>query len=367
MNDVFLLKKLDERKQQHALRKLVLPAARIDFCSNDYLGIVHHRLIEKHQASHYAGHSFRHGATGSRLISGNYALLEETEQQIAAFHQAAAGLLYNSGYDANVGLLSCVPQRGDTIMYDYLSHASLRDGIRLSFAQAFSFRHNDPDDLEKKLRSATGTIFVVTESVFSMDGDVAPLAEISALCHRYGAHLIVDEAHAIGVAGPQGVGLVQQLGLQDACFARINTFGKAVGCHGAIVLGSAVLRDYLVNFSRSFIYSTAMPESSAAAIRSAYAIFPGMEAERAHLHQLIQIFQQAACTWERLPSATPIQVIMAPGNDRVKQLAEKIQAAGLDVRPIMYPTVPAGKERLRIVLHAFNTSEEVEQLIQLLQ
>jgi 7-keto-8-aminopelargonate synthetase and related enzymes len=367
MNDVFLLKKLHERQQQHAFRRLELPAARIDFCSNDYLGIVHHRLIEKHQASRYAGQSFRHGATGSRLISGNYPLLQETEAQIAAFHQAVAGLLYNSGYDANVGLLSCVPQRGDTILYDYLSHASLRDGIRLSFAQAFSFRHNDLDDLEKKLRGAGGHIFVVTESVFSMDGDMAPLAEMSALCLRYGAYLIVDEAHATGVVGPQGVGLVQQLGLQDACFARVNTFGKAVGCHGAIVLGSAVLRDYLINFSRSFIYSTAMPESSAAAIRSAYAVLPGMEAERAHLRELIDLFQQASCAWEKLPSATPIQVIMAPGNDRVKQLAEKIQKAGMDVRPIMYPTVPAGKERLRIVLHAFNTREEVERLINLLQ
>jgi 8-amino-7-oxononanoate synthase len=149
MNDDFLLKKLDERHQQNAFRRLVLPAARIDFCSNDYLGIVHEQLIEKHQAKH-----FRHGATGSRLLSGNYPLLEETEKQIAAFHEAEAGLLYNSGYDANVGLLSCVPQRGDTIIYDYLSHASLRDGIRLSFAQAFSFRHNDLDDLEKKLKSA---------------------------------------------------------------------------------------------------------------------------------------------------------------------------------------------------------------------
>jgi 8-amino-7-oxononanoate synthase len=178
--------------------------------------------------------------------------------------------------------------------------------------------------------------------------------------------LIVDEAHATGVVGPQGAGLVQQLGLSPACFARINTFGKAVGCHGAIVLGSARLRDYLVNFSRSLIYSTAMPESSAAAIRSAYAVFPGMEAERAHLQQLIQGFQQADCAWEKLPSQTPIQVIVVPGNDRVKQVAEKIQGAGLDVRPIMYPTVPAGKERLRIVLHAFNTREELEKLLSLL-
>lgn len=362
MNDDFLLKKLHERKQQNAFRALALPGKKTDFCSNDYLGIVHNGLI----GQHLAGQPFRHGATGSRLLSGNYLLIEETEKQVAAFHQAAAGLIFNSGYDANLGLLSSVPRRGDTIIYDYLSHASLRDGIRLSFARAFSFRHNDLNDLEKKLKTATGTIFVVTESVFSMDGDTAPLTAISDLCERYGAQLIVDEAHATGVTGVQGAGLVQQLNLASKCFARINTFGKAVGCHGAIVLGSVRLRDYLVNFSRSFIYSTALPESSTAAIRSAYAIFPGMQAERTYLQQLIGWFQQAACLYEKLPSETPIQIIVVPGNDQVKKLAGTLQAAGLDVRPILYPTVPAGRERLRIVLHAFNTREELQQLMQLL-
>lgn len=362
MNDDFLLKKLNERKQQNAFRQLTLSGKPTDFCSNDYLGIVHNRLIEKQ----LSGRSFRHGATGSRLLSGNYPLIEDTEKQIAAFHQAPAALMYNSGYDANLGLLSSVPQRGDTIIYDYLSHASLRDGIRLSFAQSFSFRHNDLEDLEKKLRTATGTIFVVTESVFSMDGDMAPLTAISDLCERYGAQLIVDEAHATGVVGTQGEGLVQHLSLQAKCFARVNTFGKAVGCHGAVVLGSGLLRDYLINFSRSFIYSTALPESSVAAIRSAYELFPAMHAERQHLQQMIAWFQQADCSYGKLPSETPIQIIIVPGNDQVKKLAGTLQAAGLDVRPILYPTVPAGKERLRIVLHAFNTAAELQQLMRLL-
>ena len=154
-----------------------------------------------------------HGSTGSRLLAGNYELIEETENLIAKFHDAEAGLIFNSGYDANVGLLSCVSQRGDTIIYDYLSHASLRDGIRLSFAQAFSFLHNDLDDLEKKLKVAVGNIFVVTESVFSMDGDFAPLKDISLLCEKYNASLIIDEAHATGVVGEKGVGLVQHLNL----------------------------------------------------------------------------------------------------------------------------------------------------------
>jgi 8-amino-7-oxononanoate synthase len=365
MNDSFLLKKLNERQQQNAFRRLLLPNGKTDFCSNDYLGIVHNGLIEKKLGE--AATDYKHGSTGSRLLAGNYPLVEETEKMLATFHAAEAGLIFNSGYDANLGLLSCVPQRGDTIIYDYLSHASLRDGIRLSFAQSFSFRHNDPEDLEKKLQAATGTIFVVTESVFSMDGDKAPLTAISALCEQYGAHLIVDEAHGTGVVGEQGEGLVQQLKLQAACFARVHTFGKAVGCHGAIVLGSERLRNYLINFSRSFIYSTALPEASAAAIRCAYELLPNMHAERAHLQQLVNTFQQANTSYEKLVSDTPIQIVIIPGNDQVKKVAVDLQTAGLDVRAILYPTVPAGKERLRIVLHAFNTMNELQRVIESLR
>jgi 8-amino-7-oxononanoate synthase len=365
MNDSFLLKKLDERQQQNAFRRLLLPNGKTDFCSNDYLGIVHNQLIEKKLAEN--AQPYKHGSTGSRLLAGNYALVEETEKILAAFHAAEAGLIFNSGYDANLGLLSCVPQRGDTIIYDYLSHASLRDGIRLSFAQSFSFRHNDLEDLEKRLQAATGTIFVVTESVFSMDGDKAPLVAISALCEQYGAQLIVDEAHATGVVGGQGEGLVQQLNLQSQCFARVHTFGKAVGCHGAIVLGSERLRNYLINFSRSFIYSTSLPEASVAAIRCAYELFPQMHTERAHLQQLINTFQQAVINCEKLVSDTPIQIVIVPGNDQVKKVAGELQTAGLDVRAILYPTVPSGKERLRIVLHAFNTTKELQGVIETLK
>src|SRR5579871_2686507 len=231
MNDDFLNKKINERKAQNAFRQLRLPEGKIDFCSNDYLGIVKNDLIGRRSSD--VGH--RLGSTGSRLLSGNYLLIEETEKQIAIFHEAEAGLIFNSGYDANVGLLSCIPQRGDTIIYDYLSHASIRDGIRLSFAESFSFAHNRLDDLEKKLKVSKGNVFVVTESVFSMDGDCAPLNEIVSLCEKYNAHLILDEAHATGVVGEKGEGLAQHLGLHEKFFARMHTFGKAVGCHGAIV------------------------------------------------------------------------------------------------------------------------------------
>jgi 8-amino-7-oxononanoate synthase len=364
MQEGFLLNKLEERKAQNAFRQLQLPSGKTDFCSNDYLGIVRNRKLEESLSASIM--SYDHGSTGSRLLAGNSLLAEETESFLAAFHDAGAGVIFNSGYDANLGLLSSVPQRGDTIIYDYLSHASLRDGIRLSFAQSFSFRHNDLDDLEKKLQAATGNIFVVTESVFSMDGDMAPLQEIVVLCERHNANLIVDEAHATGVTGAKGEGLVQHLNLQSKCFARVHTFGKAVGCHGAIVLGSDLLRNYLVNFSRPFIYSTALPESSLAAIRASYGLFPEMNTERDHLQQLINLFQQEDCGYQKLISSTSIQVVIIPGNDPVKEVAATLQQAGMDVRPILYPTVPKGGERLRIVLHAFNSMQEVQQLTSLL-
>jgi 8-amino-7-oxononanoate synthase len=365
MNQEFLNKRLEERKQHHAYRQLRLPDGKIDFCSNDYLGIVRNDLLSGPLTiDHRPLGVFKHGSTGSRLLAGNYALLGETEKIISAFHDAEAGLIFNSGYDANMGILGCVPQRGDTIIYDYLSHASIRDGIRLSFAQAFSFAHNDMESLEQKLKVAGGNIFVVTESVFSMDGDIAPLKEITSLCEKYNALLIVDEAHATGVIGEKGEGLVQHVNLQQKCFARIHTYGKAAGCHGAIVLGSENLRNYLINFSRPFIYTTALPETSVRAIRKAYEVFPLMTGERNHLQQLVSYFQSSTINFERLTSTTPIQGIVVPGNEHVKNLSWHLQSNNLDIRPILYPTVPKGGERLRIVLHAFNTMEEIQLLIE---
>ena len=362
MKEDFLHKKLDERKTQNAYRELKLAEGMIDFCSNDYLGLS--RLL---QADSPSNGSVKHGSTGSRLLAGNYPLINETEELIAAFHATPAALIFNSGYDANIGLLSCVPQRGDTIMYDYLSHASIRDGIRLSFAESFSFPHNNLDELEEKLKKTTGNKFVVTESVFSMDGDLAPLAEMVTICERYGAHLIVDEAHATGVIGKKGEGLVQELNLQSHCFARIHTFGKALGCHGAAVLGSAALRNYLINFSRAFIYTTSLPESSVRAIRMSYELFPHMHAERDQLRKLVGEFQQSSMKFKKQQSNTPIQAVIVPGNEEVKDVAGQLQAKQFDIRPILYPTVPANSERLRIVLHAFNTMEQIRSLTGSLQ
>ncbi len=358
--DDFLNKKINERKENHSFRQLHLPDNKVDFCSNDYLGIVTHSIFNIQHST------FKTGSTGSRLLSGNYPLIEEVEKQIASFHQSEAALIFNSGYDANIGLLSSVAQKGDTILYDHLCHASIRDGIRLSFAHAFSFAHNDLIDLQKKLTHATGTVFIVTESVFSMDGDLCPLAELVAIAEIHKAHLIIDEAHATGIIGGKGEGLVQHLQCQDKVFARVHTFGKACGCHGAVVLGSKLLRDYLINFARSLVFSTALPEQSVMMIKMSYETFPEMKEERLHLQKLINQFQSATIRFEKWPSVTAIQIVIIPGNADVKKIAASLQKNNLDVRAILYPTVPKGKERLRIVLHAFNKEEEVERLVSLL-
>ena len=306
-NDNFLNAKLNQRIASNALRKLKLPGNLIDFCSNDYLGIVKNRLLKT------AATNLATGSTGSRLLAGNYELIENVEQQIALFHQAENALIFNSGYDANIGLLSCVPQRGDTVLYDYLCHASIRDGIRLSFAQNHSFLHNDTADLEKKLQAAKGNIFIVTESVFSMDGDVAPLAELVAIAAKYKAHLIVDEAHATGIIGNNGEGLVQQLNLQNNIFARVHTFGKACGCHGAAVLGSNKLKDFLINFARSFVYSTSLPAAAIAIISEAYKTFPTLHKEREQLHQLINLFNETPIIYPKINSQSAIQAVVISG------------------------------------------------------
>lgn len=358
MKEDFLKKKLDERESAGALRTLKVAEGMIDFCSNDYLGL-----------ANLSGENYpelKSGSTGSRLLAGNFKLIEDVEKEIAVFHDASSGLIFNSGYDANLGLLSAVPQKSDTILYDSLSHASIRDGVRLSFAQSFAFQHNDLSDLEKKLQRATGQSFVVTESVFSMDGDKAPLVEMAALCEKYGAALIVDEAHATGVIGNWGEGLVQLLGLQSRCFARIHTFGKALGCHGAIVLGSESLRSYLINFARSFVYTTALPPTAIATIRSAYKRMSTMQEQRTALLGLIELFQSSSTRFEKITSETPIQAIIIPGNDKVKEMATSLQSYGFDIRPILYPTVPLNRERLRVVLHSFNSKKEVQDLLNLL-
>ena len=245
--DTFFLEILQKRKDQSLFRSLRTANSLIDFCSNDYLGFARSQNLEERiqQETNKLVADGLHliGATGSRLLAGNYAYTESLEQSIAAFHKTEAGLIFNSGYDANVGVLASIPQKGDYLITDELIHASMIDGARLSYATRYKFAHNNIDDLEKKIKNclsqaADARIFVAVESVYSMDGDTAHLAEIAQICEQYKALLIVDEAHATGVFGKNGWGLVNELNLEKQVFARIVTFGKALGCHGAVVLGS---------------------------------------------------------------------------------------------------------------------------------
>ena len=359
MDEDFLNDKRDLRTKEGVYRSLTTNKG-IDFCSNDYLGIVTNGLIRPDRINQATASHF--GSTGSRLISGNSQLFENTEKLIAEFHQSEAALIFNSGYDANLGLISCIATRIDTIVYDKLSHASLRAGIRLSAARSFSFDHNSPDDLRLKLKQASGRVFVVTESLFSMDGDLAPLNELATICDQYGALLIVDEAHATGIIGVRGEGWVQHCQLEQRCFARVVTFGKALGCHGAAVLGSRSLRDYLVNFSRSFIFTTAMPAINVSAIAEAYAVFPHLAEERQKLNSLVKQFRVQTRSISSTTMNTPIQAVMIPGNEQVRKIATALQSRGLDTRPILSPTVPPGTERIRIVIHSFNTAEQITML-----
>ena len=361
----FLQQKLNERKEQNRLRKLTYSNLPIDFCSNDYLGLA--RSKELHSSIEIEINclsNFKNGATGSRLLSGNYLYTEETEQYIAKFHSTSAALLFNSGYDANVGLLSSIPQRGDTIITDELIHASLIDGARLSNAERFRFKHNNVADLEQKLKNAKGLPYVVIESIYSMDGDTAPLTEICKLCDKYQANLIVDEAHAIGVFGDKGKGLVQQLGLEEKIFARIVTYGKALGTHGAAILGSTDLRNYLINFARSFIYTTAAPLHQVVAIKCAYQLLAQHNFQQQLANKIEYYNEQIESTSvARIKSNSCIQTILFKDDLTAKKAATYLQNKGFDVRAILSPTVPEGQERLRICLHLYNTEAEIKNLI----
>lgn len=353
---------LDKRKKENAFRELKTNQQLVDFCSNDYLGFAKESAI--HQTNQ---HLENYGATGSRLISGNHPINEEVEAYLANFYKTEAALIFNSGYNANVGLFQCLPQRTDTIIYDEYIHASIRDGIKLSNAKNFSFEHNNLDALENKLKQASGLIYVAVESIYSMDGDQAPLQEITQLCKKYNAALIVDEAHAVGIFG-NGLGLVAELNLENDVFARVITFGKAFGGHGAAVLGRKSLREYLINYSRAFIYTTALPLTSILTIKNAHEFLLQHLSRIDELKELINYFNNSTSNFQ-LPtsnSTSAIHCLIIPGNTEVKQLANKIQEHGFDVRPILSPTVPKGKERLRICLHSFNTKEQIDRIMPLL-
>ncbi len=359
----FLKNKLHERQQSGTYRELRPENGLTDFCSNDYLGFARSAVLKQSIINEVNTHPLSlNGAAGSRLLSGNIQYAEDLEQQIAIYHQSEAGLLFNSGYDANLGLLSSLAQRGDTIILDELVHASIIDGARLSYANRYSFRHNDLESLETKLKLSKGNCYVAVESVYSMDGDVSPLVEILSLTEKYNAALIVDEAHAVGLY-PRG--LVCELSLQQRIFARVITFGKALGSHGAIVLGSNDLRKYLINFARSFIYTTAAPFHQLAAIKMAYQLLEDSRETIISLKKNIELFKQQVSTGKNfilLNSDSAIQCIVLKSNEMAREAAKQLQMNNFDVRPILSPTVAQGTERVRICLHSFNTENELTLL-----
>ena len=367
-------KNLEKRKSKGTFRELKFSNCLVDFSSNDYLGFSRSQTISMRAGElveEYPG--LRNGAGGSRLLTGNHFLYSPTEDIIARFHKAEAALIFNSGYDANLGFFSAVPGKGDLIVYDELIHASIRDGIMLSPAKAVKFAHNNVDDLKKKINrlknDILGDIFLVTESVFSMDGDSPNLQELVVFAEENECFLIVDEAHAAGV---KGAGLIAEAGFEDKVFARLVTFGKAFGAHGAAILGSRELKDYLVNFARSLIYSTALPPHSIATIIAAYEELQDngrIEVEK--LQENIRYFKaevsKKGFQEHFLESVSAIHCCILPGNQKVRSASVELANSRFDVRPILSPTVPEGMERLRICLHSFNSKAEIAELTEVLK
>ena len=395
--EITLQKKLESRCLNSTLRKLTTtPPGAVDFSSNDFLSLstsaqLRSAFLTELTCRGPGGEAFPLGSGGSRLLDGNSHYADALEREIAAFHGAASGLLWNSGFDANAGVFACVPQPGDVIVYDELIHASVHDGMKLSRATTrVPFAHNCVEGLRTVLERrmaedqglATGrsNVFIAVESVYSMDGDLAPLAEVVALVDellpRKNAHIIVDEAHATGVIGPHGRGLVSQLGLENRIFARLHTFGKALACSGAIVLCSPLVRSYLINYARPLIYTTFMPFLNLAAIKASYSLLESgaTAALVAHMQNLVlQLHTQLRQMVLRLRRLRAIDELLrvaptCPGSpifslltNHPRSLAKYCQNGGFVVRAVVPPTVPT--RRVRVCLHAGNSSEDVKRLV----
>jgi 8-amino-7-oxononanoate synthase len=338
----------------------------LNLCSNDYLGLADNQELKR---ALIAGieRTRRVGSTGSRLLSGHGPEWQEIEEDFARFAGAEAALFFSSGYAANMGLLSSVLRRDDVAFSDELNHASLIDGIRLSNARRVVFAHCDLQSLERALerhQAKRCRKLIVTESVFSMDGDVAPLAEMLALAECYGAGLVVDEAHATGVHGPEGRGLVAALGAERRVFAVVHTCGKALASAGAFVCGPAALRRYLINRARTFLFSTALPPYFAHQIRAALHLARGMERERAALLETAANFAAALRRAGFDTRATCSQIIpVVLGEDAAAlRVSDALVSAGFAVRAVRPPTVPEGKSRLRLSLTSRVAPAELERL-----
>ncbi|CAM1359718.1 8-amino-7-oxononanoate synthase [Tenacibaculum sediminilitoris] len=363
-----LYQKLTQRVTQNSLRTLGEKNSLVDFSSNDYLGFAKSEVIFNKTHQFLTNNKLKvNGATGSRLLSGNHELYIIVEKQLAKLHNTETALIFNSGYDANIGFFASLPQRGDIILYDELIHASIRDGIQLSNAKSFKFKHNNIKDLKEKLlrfaQDNKSEIYVVTESVFSMDGDSPDLATMSEVINKHdNVHLIVDEAHALGVFN---LGLIQELQLENSVFARIVTFGKGLGCHGAAILGSRQLQQYLINFARSFIYTTGLSPHSLATIKIAYKELIINNSQELLLQNIQHFIKESnRLQLNFIKSNSAIHCCIFSGNKHVKNIALQLQQKGFDVKPILPPTVPAHQERLRFCLHSYNSKEEITNVLE---
>ncbi|PGH08208.1 8-amino-7-oxononanoate synthase [Blastomyces parvus] len=384
---------LDEREAKGRRRRLqVAPLAAVDFSSNDFLSLSTSALFRSHFLQSLARESSLHSlaSKGSRLLDGNSTYAEELERFVASFHNAESGLLFNSGYDANLSIFSCIPQPGDVILYDELIHASAHDGMRLSRAsRKIPFKHNSVDDFFRIAQSlvqedpliALGekNVLVAVESLHSMEGDIAPIVELLEIIKTVfptgNGYMIVDEAHSTGVFGPRGAGIVQELGVENRIFIRVHTFGKALASHGAIVLCSHLTRDYLINYARSLIYTTAMGMPSLVSTRAVYELMNQGVTETLSL-QLHGLVRYMATKLKGLQQSDPLILTIRHQNrspifclqtSMPRKLASFLQAEGQIVRAIVPPTVPKGTERVRVCMHARNTHEEIDKLIELIQ
>ena len=360
---------LTSLKSQDQLRRL--DAIRgVNLSSNDYLGLAADPRLRQAVVSALAA-GIPVASTGSRLLSGNSDIWEQLESEITRFMGVEAVLYFNSGYSANVGVLSALIRPGDVVFSDAANHASIIDGLRLSGARKVIFPHLDMNFIERELRkefSGGAQKFIVTESVFSMDGDRAPVADLVALAEKYGAELIIDEAHATGVLGPQGRGLVSACGLSARVLVTIHPCGKALAGMGCFVCCSEKLKQFLVNRARTFIFSTALPPYIAAQMRASISIVAAADRARADLAAL------SAFLRGRLRDAgfdigrgdTQIVPICLGENERALRFSALLNDAGFGVRPIRPPSVPAGASRLRISLHAKLSSDDLARFADVL-
>ena len=342
---------LAELRGAGLLRQMRLPQG-IDLVSNDYLGLAEHPYICDRMRDALA--RLPAGSGGSRLLRGHHEVFEQLEERLAECSGTEAALLFGSGYAANIGLLQAIVSPDDLIVSDELNHASLIDGIRLTKARTVIYPHQDLDALEAALQTPhQGRAIVVTESVFSMDGDLTPLREVATIADRGGAVLVVDEAHATGLWGARGSGRVEELGLRDRVLATVHTGGKALGSGGAWVAGSRALCDVMVNRARSFIFSTAPLPVLAAALGAGLDLVVREPQRRVDVHRKSALLRQAlAEAGLNVGGGSPIVPIIAGSNESALALQAGLSAAGFDVRAVRPPTVPAGTARLRVTVRA---------------